>query len=233
MVADIKQLPRVPTDEMKEKAELARQLWMLNKIEDRTVAIYQAMYDAAPEPIEESWGDVTDEFTEAINAAHPCETENYEDYAKAHSMVSNRHSKSALVDLVNWLLVRENLSNNPENLYTSGECVKETPDSLQVEPTKETGGSVVAISINGAPVYSEATRAYIVHIVAERDALKAELREAVSLVKALSDDCRIEIEHRYNNREHPVQKRRYEQDMCLVYAAEAFLSKHPDGQGEG
>jgi hypothetical protein len=119
MVADIKQLPRVPTDEMKEKAELARQLWMLNKIEDRTVAIYQAMYDAAPEPIAiEHWNDGS-----CITREH-LKTWVVSDYASHTKAI--RHTIERLMTYV------ENLSKHPENLYTSGECVKETGESLQV-----------------------------------------------------------------------------------------------------
>lgn len=54
----------------------------------------------------EAWGDRPDEHTTAIDAAHPLVTKNHGRYARALAMVENRHSKSALVDLVNWLLAR-------------------------------------------------------------------------------------------------------------------------------
>jgi hypothetical protein len=274
-----KLMQRVPTDEMIQACIDAEFIIDAKHLSYRE--IYQAMYDAAPEPIEESWGDVTDEFTEAINAAHPCETENYEDYAKAHSMVSNRHSKSALVDLVNWLLVRENLSNNPENLYTSGECVKKVciynnpdcPICPSPEPTKETAecGSkcqldcenyvaamyeikeIVRVAKTNAqglslflqqnfpkewkdapePVCTpscgnvfldlgfppdeardltiKAQEKHVVRLTTERDALKAELKEAVEALKEISLGSLVQRE---------------------VDIVRAVLSKHPDGQGE-
>lgn len=50
--------------------------------------------------------DKPDEWTAAIDAAHPLRTKNFDAYDKAMAMVGNRKSKSALVDLVCWLLQR-------------------------------------------------------------------------------------------------------------------------------
>ncbi len=41
-----------------------------------------------------------------IAAAHPTETKRHGIYANAHAMVSAKHSKGALVDMVNWLLCK-------------------------------------------------------------------------------------------------------------------------------
>lgn len=49
-------------------------------------------------------GDKDDEYTAKIKAAHPMNTKDHETYRKACDMVHNRHSKHALIDLVNWLL---------------------------------------------------------------------------------------------------------------------------------
>lgn len=43
---------------------------------------------------------------EAISAAHPLSTGDHDRYLRALEMVGARHSKYALVDLVNWLLYR-------------------------------------------------------------------------------------------------------------------------------
>jgi hypothetical protein len=51
-----------------------------------------------------SWGDRSDEWSKRIAAAHPMETGDHVTYIKAMEMVGNRHSKGALVELVNWLL---------------------------------------------------------------------------------------------------------------------------------
>lgn len=48
--------------------------------------------------------DREDEWTERINGHHPCNTGDHKTYAKAMELVGNRHSKYALVDLVNFLL---------------------------------------------------------------------------------------------------------------------------------
>jgi hypothetical protein len=51
--------------------------------------------------------DKNDKWTEAIDAAHPLSSGSHEQWAIAMEMVGNRHSKGALVELVNWLLVRD------------------------------------------------------------------------------------------------------------------------------
>ena len=50
--------------------------------------------------------DKEDYLTEAINQAHPLETGDHSTYGEALELVGNRHSKGSLVDLVNYLLVK-------------------------------------------------------------------------------------------------------------------------------
>lgn len=52
-----------------------------------------------------TWEDVEDEWTPAINAAHPSRSGSHDEYGTAMMMVGHRHSKGELVALVNWLLV--------------------------------------------------------------------------------------------------------------------------------
>jgi hypothetical protein len=52
------------------------------------------------------WSDVSDEWTEAIQAAHPIRSQSYDEHAVAMQMVGHRRSKGDLIELVNWLLVR-------------------------------------------------------------------------------------------------------------------------------
>lgn len=54
----------------------------------------------------QEWGDRDDEWTPQIDAAFPTRSGSHDEYATAMRMVSARHSKHALVALVNWLLVR-------------------------------------------------------------------------------------------------------------------------------
>ena len=54
---------------------------------------------------EVTWEDRPDEWTEAIQAAHPARSESHDEYGTAMRMVGNRHGKHELVALVNWLLV--------------------------------------------------------------------------------------------------------------------------------
>ncbi len=54
-----------------------------------------------------TWTDADDQWTKQVRAAHPSTSNSHMEYATALRMVSNRHSKSALVALVNWLLLRQ------------------------------------------------------------------------------------------------------------------------------
>lgn len=58
----------------------------------------------ANHPDEATWEDRVDKWTFAVKAAHPVRSESHDEYAVAMKMVGNRHSKGALVELVNWLL---------------------------------------------------------------------------------------------------------------------------------
>lgn len=53
-----------------------------------------------------AWGDQRDEHSDAIDAAHPCETKDFASFDTALTMVGKRRGKYELVGLVNWLLVR-------------------------------------------------------------------------------------------------------------------------------
>ena len=57
-----------------------------------------------------TWADKKDKFTDRISAAHPLncprDMERHARYALAMEMIHARHSKYALVDLVNWLLTK-------------------------------------------------------------------------------------------------------------------------------
>jgi hypothetical protein len=50
------------------------------------------------------WEDVGDEWTAAIDAAHPTRSGSHETWGVAMQMVGHRHSKGQLVALVNWLM---------------------------------------------------------------------------------------------------------------------------------
>jgi hypothetical protein len=53
----------------------------------------------------DGWKDAKDEWSAAIDAAHPMRSGSHSEYATAMRMIGNRHSKGELVDLVNWLLL--------------------------------------------------------------------------------------------------------------------------------
>lgn len=52
----------------------------------------------------DEYGDRRDEWSERIDASHPMNSGDHRKYELAMQMVGNRHSKGALVELVNWLL---------------------------------------------------------------------------------------------------------------------------------
>jgi hypothetical protein len=54
----------------------------------------------------EEWADRDDEHTKAIAQAHPMITKDHDRYARALALVEKRHSKGAIVEMVNWLLAR-------------------------------------------------------------------------------------------------------------------------------
>ena len=55
---------------------------------------------------QDEWNDADDEWTSAIKEAYPTRSGSHDEYAIAMKMVGNRHSKTSLVALVNWLLLR-------------------------------------------------------------------------------------------------------------------------------
>lgn len=63
-----------------------------------------------PENIGATWGDKPDQFSDRVRAAHPvmdsAAIDRHARYALAMEMIHSRHSKYALVDLVNWLLTK-------------------------------------------------------------------------------------------------------------------------------
>lgn len=56
--------------------------------------------------LEWSDGDMSLPEDQAIRDAHPLKTRDFQTYTEALRLVSAKHSKFALVDLVNWLLSR-------------------------------------------------------------------------------------------------------------------------------
>ncbi len=68
------------------------------------LAASNARADAAEQAL--VWEDTPQPEDDAIAAAHPLKTDNHATYAEARRLVSARHSKGNLIDLVNWLLVR-------------------------------------------------------------------------------------------------------------------------------
>lgn len=68
--------------------------------------LWQAALVYAREAEQTAWADTPDKWSDEIVAAHPMKTGDHDTRAIANEMVSNRHSKFALIDLVNWLLAR-------------------------------------------------------------------------------------------------------------------------------
>lgn len=59
--------------------------------------------------VKRPWEDKPDQFSDRVKAAHPVmcdDADRHARYALAMEMIHSRHSKYALVDLVNWLLTK-------------------------------------------------------------------------------------------------------------------------------
>lgn len=67
------------------------------------------MFRSPPTEIINPWKDKDDQFTDRIKNVHPImckDDDRHARYALAMEMIHSRHSKYALVDLVNWLLTK-------------------------------------------------------------------------------------------------------------------------------
>ena len=53
----------------------------------------------------DEWRDERDEWSDRIDEAHPARSGSHEAYSLAMALVGHRHSKAALVALVNYLIV--------------------------------------------------------------------------------------------------------------------------------
>ena len=78
--------------------------------DDTRKSIRDALALQRGQSADDAWTDTKDEWSSAIRAAHPIESDSHEEYAIAMRMVSSRYSKGELVSLINWLLVREKTS---------------------------------------------------------------------------------------------------------------------------
>lgn len=56
---------------------------------------------------QDAWEDTPDEYTAEIATAHPMKTGDHDTYQIASKMIGNRHGKGALIDLMNWLLRKQ------------------------------------------------------------------------------------------------------------------------------
>jgi hypothetical protein len=105
----------------------------------------QRLVDAEQErEIVEDWKDEPDLFTSDILKAHPTVTGDHETYEFALALVSNRHGKGSLVDLVNWLLFRlkcwEKAVGVTQVMENLGNALADLPEGaitdIEVDPTK-------------------------------------------------------------------------------------------------
>lgn len=101
-------LPPPPDAAVREAVESLQRMVDMDTFVEATAVKMQALMSyvrAVQAPrLELSSEDREDKYTEAINAAHPLKTKRHDLYELAMEMVGNRHSKAALVNLVNWLL---------------------------------------------------------------------------------------------------------------------------------
>lgn len=78
---------------------------------DALAACNEALEQPAQEPV--AWEDKEDKWSADIEKAHPVNSKAYADWDVAQRMVSNRHSKNALIALVCWLLQKDTRPEQP------------------------------------------------------------------------------------------------------------------------
>ena len=61
--------------------------------------------------LKSDWDDKPDDMTEEIERTHPFKVKDWARYQRAQELVSNRHSKGALIDLVAYLLLSKGADN--------------------------------------------------------------------------------------------------------------------------
>jgi len=84
-------------------------------------------YKAKLEAYEAEWKDEVDQYTPAIDAAHPENGGSHAHFMQALEMVNHRHGKYPLVNLVNWLL------NDKAKLEANQKTWQENWDSINKE----------------------------------------------------------------------------------------------------
>jgi hypothetical protein len=97
-----------PSSHYMDDASAARLLGRLNAItaeRDRLLGEVERLTREREEALA-PWNDREDRWSAEIEAAHPIHSGSHKEYLQAMEMVGARHSKGALVDLVNWLLRR-------------------------------------------------------------------------------------------------------------------------------
>lgn len=81
--------------------------------------------------------DKHDRWTPMIDASHPLKTGAYNAHTTAMEMVGNRHSKSALVDLVCWLVQRVDIAEEQLRtkvaLHAAVPMVPSEKDTLRID----------------------------------------------------------------------------------------------------
>lgn len=91
LLAQVKSMP------LAERATAAIEMLRKNRPEGAVILLHTMVEDL-------TWSDGPLPEDEQIQAAHPVRSGDHETYAEARRLVGARHSKHALIDLVNWLL---------------------------------------------------------------------------------------------------------------------------------
>jgi hypothetical protein len=94
------------------------------------------------------WGDVEDEWSDAILAELPTRSGSHESYALAMRMVGSRQSKGELVALVNWLLVMNGRALNGR----ASDIIDTARDSQQWEQAARETQSLLRLSVEHGKV---------------------------------------------------------------------------------
>jgi hypothetical protein len=79
---------------------------MSDQIDPAFKAAYRETQGQPVDAVGRAWDDKDDDLSAAVLASHPVNSKRHDTYERAMDLVGNRHSKSALVALVNHLLIQ-------------------------------------------------------------------------------------------------------------------------------
>jgi len=165
------------------------------KLYERLAQAAIASYHKGTQPVKD-WHDRDDYLTPEIDKYHPLKTGDHATRQKANELVGNRHSKGALIDLVNYLLKQAQPAETSE-LVEIIDRVKEFFDKINIGAshgelphglkTKEAENEWKYIVRKASELHAELSKANIVQALTALAKIEAQPAETSELVKEVAN----------------------------------------------